>query len=132
MDTLGLNSYISRSNMDISCRGPGDNVILSRQEQQGKSVKHDVRRPRNPYWNLWDVFTFHWIHKTGSTCVYLVKYSRNDTLDKSEMPFHLKMLNSGSESRLDLIFQNYSGVSILLLLYFQLCLYKVGAVYDVI
>lgn len=42
------------------------------------------------------------------------------------------MLNSGSESRLDLIFQNYSGVSILLLLYFQLCLYKVGAVYDVI
>lgn len=49
MDTLGLNSYISRSNMDISCRGPGDMyVILSRQEQQGKSVKHDVRRPRNP------------------------------------------------------------------------------------
>lgn len=48
MDTLGLNSYISRSNMDISCRGPGDNVILSRQEQQGKSVKQDVRRPRNP------------------------------------------------------------------------------------
>lgn len=48
MDTMGLNSYISRSNMDISCRGPGDNMILSRQEQQGKSVKHDVRRPRNP------------------------------------------------------------------------------------
>lgn len=48
LDILGLNSYISRSNMDINCRGPGDNVILSRQEQQGKSVKHDVRRPRNP------------------------------------------------------------------------------------
>lgn len=39
MDTLGLNSYISRSNMDISCRGPGDNVILSRQEQQGKKCQ---------------------------------------------------------------------------------------------
>lgn len=39
MNTLGLNSYISRSNMDISCRGPGDNMILSRQEQQGKKCQ---------------------------------------------------------------------------------------------